>query len=335
MGWNDRMDEWSVTNLPDEAVDSSSRLIDIDEAWLQKASPSIKRQAMKAWFLARYCDPAEETPYISAEGGYIFVNGGPYHPQDELDQRFRGIVEEELISDVVEELQSNVGDDWAPIQWGDYDDYDEEFGVSVANPKDPANVLERRLQEISEVLTLTGSVAAIALAKKLAYSNVITAFESYLWETMTYAVENDDRVLKNIVTRFPHFKDQGMKLGQIYDKFDSLRGLVKGYLQDTVWHKWDSVTMLIAHALEIKAPSFDAFVDPTIKRHDIIHRSGNTKDGEPIDLGELEIPQLMDAVRNFAMELEGHLLERYTQQIHAEIAAEFEKLDDMLEDKGV
>ena len=35
-------------------------------------------EAMVEWFGDNFEDPAQETPYESAEGGYIYIWGGPY-----------------------------------------------------------------------------------------------------------------------------------------------------------------------------------------------------------------------------------------------------------------
>lgn len=313
MGWNDRLDEWNDMTLPDDATVASSDFeVEIDDKWLQKASRRLQKRAMLAWFLSRYCDPAQETPYISAEGGYIWIHGGPYCPQDELESRFGGIANETVLSEVINELIMQVGDDWAPIRWDD--EYDEDLGVEVNDINQPFSALNSRLDEIKEVLTLTGSNAAILLAQKLAYSAVITALETYLWETMTYAVANDPKVARNIITKFSFFSDQKFSLGSIYSKIDSLESLVKSYLQDTVWHKWTDVTKLISRGLGIVPPSFSAFAEPTTKRHDIIHRSGHTKDGEPITVSIGEIEELVLEVKNFAGALEQSLREYYASR---------------------
>lgn len=312
MGWNDRMDEWDQTNLPPNAIDESSPILDINEDWLKTATADEQKEAMKAWFLARYCDPANETPYISAEGGYIFVHGGPYSPGEEIASRFQGLVDDEAIGEVVEELLQNVGNDWAPIHWGREDEYDEDFGVDVDAPTVPIEVLNLRLNQISELLSLTGPDTAMTLARKFAYSGVITALESFLWKTMTWSI-SDGKVLERIITRLPHFSNQGMKLGEIFDKQKTLPGLVRGYLQDTVWHKWDEVGPLLVHGLQIKPPSFKPFIEPVKKRHDIVHRSGHQKDGTPITVEVQEINDLMESVRNFAIQLNARMAAKFFQ----------------------
>lgn len=40
------------------------------------------------WFFENYEDPANGVPYESAEGGYQYIAGGPYDPQEELSEHF-------------------------------------------------------------------------------------------------------------------------------------------------------------------------------------------------------------------------------------------------------
>ena len=85
---------------------------------------------MRAWFHARYCDPAEETPYNGREGGYQYIYGGPFDPADILPERFSHIVDEKVIKDVIDEMNQEVGDQWAPMQCGRDLDGDEQTEIS-------------------------------------------------------------------------------------------------------------------------------------------------------------------------------------------------------------
>jgi len=66
------------------------------------------------WFHHYYEDPANETPYNSREGGYLYIKGGPYNAEEELRDDFEGIVSEEAILAAVDEIQSDGLFDWAP-----------------------------------------------------------------------------------------------------------------------------------------------------------------------------------------------------------------------------
>jgi hypothetical protein len=86
---------------------------EVDDAWLAGASRPQQLAAMRLWFMARYCDPQMETPYNSEDGGYFYVHGGPYDPNDVLQERF-DFIDYPTIRILVEDLYADVGDEWAP-----------------------------------------------------------------------------------------------------------------------------------------------------------------------------------------------------------------------------
>jgi len=78
-----------------------------------------KRELMIAWFHANYEDPAERTPYESAEGGYQWIWGGPYDAREELSTQFGDIASEALIEEVAKHVERHGLFEWAPIDRGD------------------------------------------------------------------------------------------------------------------------------------------------------------------------------------------------------------------------
>ena len=78
------------------------------------------------WFFERYEDPAQRLPYISAEGGYQWIYGGPYDARTELADNFPE-VPDDIIAVAVDEIESDGLTDWAPVASAeDYDQYDDE-----------------------------------------------------------------------------------------------------------------------------------------------------------------------------------------------------------------
>ena len=69
---------------------------------------------MVRWFHRMYEDPANETPYDSGEGGYIYIWGGPYEARDEIGDEFRDLVSDEVIEAAVSKVESDGVLDWAP-----------------------------------------------------------------------------------------------------------------------------------------------------------------------------------------------------------------------------
>lgn len=70
-------------------------------------------EAMVEWFHKNFEDPAQETPYESAEGGYLYIWGGPYDAREELGDAFPE-ADEAAIERAIDEIQSDGLFDWAP-----------------------------------------------------------------------------------------------------------------------------------------------------------------------------------------------------------------------------
>jgi hypothetical protein len=310
MGWNDHLDSSELSNLPEAAWNNP---FDIDGSFdpnddrLAEKDRENQVVAVREWFLSRFCDPAIETPYSGGEGGYLFVNGGPFDPADEIRERFSSVVPEDIIKEIVDEMHAEVGDQWAPIRKQFQDEYDIRFALDVEVSGKPLRTLLERVEQAQKLLTLQGDDSAMNLAKRLVFGSVISTLEAFLWETADYWVEKNEHVLQECITKLPHFRDEKIKLGDIFTRQLTFRSDVKGYLQNLVWHSWDKVRPLYKLGLGIDLPSTKPFEDAMIKRHDIVHRSGHDKDGVPIDVTESEITDLCIAVREFAKKIEASL----------------------------
>lgn len=300
------LEEMEATPEPPPAAFTDRVNAEIDDEWLSGAEVTDQINAMRVWFLARYCDPAIETPYMSSEG-YLFTRGGPYNPYDELTDRFDGIASEDAIEDLGEELFDLYGDEWAPTQ---LTYYDEAQDVLVDDEDAPTRRLEVRIHLLLAVLDLQGGEGARTTARMLVYAGVFAALETFLWETMAYWVESDEQTVVNIITKLPIFRDKSIKLGDIYVQKEGLKTEVKAYLQNLVWHRWESVSPLLRNGLGIDPPSFRPFIDAEAKRHHIVHRSGQDHEANPIQVSDDEVRGLAASVTSLAADLNGRIKAR-------------------------
>lgn len=305
--WNDIIDDDDdISNLPTEAIVNPLDVdgpFDPNDHWLRSASEEHQLIAIRAWFRSRYCDPAIETAYNSREGGYLYVDGGPYNPSIELHGRFGDIVDDTLIEQVVGEMVGEVGDQWAPIRRDPPEDYDERFDLELVDSNEPLRRVRMRLTECRHVLDLQGKAEVVAFARRLVFGAVIGVLESFLWELSQHWIEASDEALRNCVTKLPAIRDEQIKLGDVFDRHENIRNHVKGYLQNTVWHRWDKVGPIYKQGFGITLPSVKVFDDALVKRHDIVHRSGRTKDGKEVDVTDKEIEDLSNSVEKFAEEV--------------------------------
>ena len=82
---------------------------------------AVLTKKMIAWFFANYEDPANSVPYDSGEGGYLFMDGGPYDAREELTEEFSAEPGfsadklEEIIDAAVAKIEGGEGDcyEWA------------------------------------------------------------------------------------------------------------------------------------------------------------------------------------------------------------------------------
>ncbi|MBE0623318.1 MAG: hypothetical protein IH606_00775 [Burkholderiales bacterium] len=92
MNWNNRIDD-EIGNLPPDAFGQYDEPIEVDDQWLRTADRKDQLSAMRAWFIARYSDPANV-----------------------LESRFSGIVHDGAIRELVEEIRSKRDDLCAPVK---------------------------------------------------------------------------------------------------------------------------------------------------------------------------------------------------------------------------
>jgi len=106
---------------------------------LAELPKSEQIEAMIEWFHENYEDPAQETPYVSAEGGYQYIWGGPYEANEELFDAFGSAVEDETIIEAAERIESESGIyDWAPSGRRIQPEGDDEFEPNDSVDEDGA-----------------------------------------------------------------------------------------------------------------------------------------------------------------------------------------------------
>lgn len=127
-----------------------------DDEILARMTIEEQVKHLKEWFFTNFEDPANQTPYESAEGGYQYIWGGPYQAQDELYDRFGPTISAEAIDAAIADIESD-GWEWAPTDISDQidDDFADrsawEAAVRTAREDLGAALddLERALEQIS------------------------------------------------------------------------------------------------------------------------------------------------------------------------------------------
>ncbi|MEC3888909.1 hypothetical protein [Xanthomonas campestris] len=295
---------------PDPAAFSDMATREVEDTWLATASPSEQTKAMRLWFLERYCDPQIETPYNSDAGAYFFLRGGPYDPNDVLQERFEDVVTYEVIAELVNELHQEVGDEWAPTELTAEDEWDDVF---VDRPDGPIQRLEERLAEFRTMTELNGSPMTRILLRQLVYAAVITTLETFLWEQAAYWLEQDASAIGRLIQRDSHTQQ---RLAQLGDDSEGNRATIvvelNQGLKTKVWHRWEKNGRFLGHLLGITMPSYAALEAPTKIRHDIAHRGGKDTEHNPHNISQEHVDELIAVVTSYAQEIQRGIAGRET-----------------------
>lgn len=302
MGLDDELPELDPAAFSDQVT------YEVDDDWLRAAEPEQQAAAMEHWLMARYCNPARETPYHS-EVGYIYTRGGPWHPRDVLMERFEGIADFDAIEELIADIVAEIGDELAPTALTAEEDWD----VEVETAESPIQDLRKRVGDLMLVLQMEGSESAKFQARNLVYAALITALETFLWETAVWWLASEDDGMNRLVAARPSFASdrhlKGMVGGDELELEERRQRIHRG-MKSMVWHRWPSNWPFLAALLGIEMPEYERYglTQAASKRHDIVHRFGQNKDRtEAVYATTAEVEALADAVLAFADDLNARI----------------------------
>lgn len=254
---------------------------------LRAMEPEQQMEVMRYWFYENFEDPAHQTPYESAEGGYIWISGGPHDAREELSDEFRGAVSEKVIATLTKDLERDC------VEWAPRNTYDTDLFAAVSSNFAQRSTLEKAIANIEDLRdTDVGDQTPVLL--RLLYANVITALETYLSDTFINEVLKEDELLRRFVKTNPDFQKRSLKYSEVFEAAAGIKEEVKAYLLAVVWHNLPKVQNMYDAVLGVKfGPAFEDVAKAIAIRHDIVHRNGVTKDGEPIELTAKDVNELI------------------------------------------
>lgn len=266
------------------------------------ADKETQKEIMREWFFGHFEDPAENTPYESKEGGYIYIWGGPYDAEEELFSEFRDIIPEETIKELVEELEEQCHEWSGKPSSEEYDKY--LLSVIATNTKFHDTFIEN-IENIKQLLSIKVDRNLHQNYYMLLYVNVITAMETYLSDAFINTVFGSRDLLRRFVENNPDFEKQKFSLNEVFSKTDSIEGEVRNYLIELIWHNLSKIKPMYKRTLNVDFPSELKFFFKAISiRHDIVHRNGKSKNGKKIKVSKQDVYNLIDEVSSFVKHID-------------------------------
>lgn len=246
---------------------------------------------MREWFHENYEDPVVRTPYESAEGGYIYIWGGPYDANEELEI-FGSFVESDIIEKLADELSEDCPD-WTKKE--SPEDYRNSYLDFFISDNKYFETFKTSLDHIQVILQseVTGDAKNHLLG--LLYVNVITAVETYLSDAFITKVIEDEYWLRKFVETNPDFKKKSFNLSDLFRKRDSIEQEVKHYLLGLMWHNIAKIKQMYKDALDVTFPDDLSLIFKSIKvRHDLVHRGGKSIKDERVNITSDDLQKLTE-----------------------------------------
>lgn len=289
----------------------------MSEDALRDADRETQLDVMETWFRQRFEDPAERTPYESAEGGYIWIWGGPYDAREKLEAEFSGVIPD----NVIEELADDLGQEcwqWAPTP--SREDYDNYLVEDIARITEYYHNFSGAILDIEKLLETKVDDSVANCFYRLLYVNVITALETYLSGAFINTVVNTPSLMRRLIETTPEFQSEKVPLSDIFKAVEEIERKARSYLIDVVWHHLERVKPMYRATLGVEFPSdLGAVFRAILTRHDIVHQNGKTKDGAEILISSQQVSELIAAVEKFVQRIDTQLAEvRSNHQLNAD-----------------
>jgi hypothetical protein len=139
---------------------------------------------------------------------------------------------------------------------------------------------EQNINEALDLIEQSRDHANSTLLSKLLFANAITLLETYLSDTLIFAVVNFPPIMRRFVEADPEFGRSKLEAKDIFKKYERLKRDVVAHLESLMYHNLSRVKNLFLSSLSVEFPSDTDFIYIAINdRHDIVHRNGRRKDG--------------------------------------------------------
>ncbi len=288
-----------------EPYSDSESKYPIDLVELASEEPQVQRAEMENWFRAHYEDPGERTPYITADGGYQYIWGGPYEADEELYGKFSGYVPEAVMQELIADLENECME-WAPTPSAeDYDDY---YAEAAVKSTEHLNGFEWQIVEIKQLLDLEIEEHRKDFLYRLLFANVITAMESYLSDVFISTVASAPRLMRKFIESHKPYKERKIRLSEVPSKADTIEDDAKKDLARISFHDLPKVAPLFEKTLGINfSDDYRNIMSAVYKRHDLVHRNGFTIDAKPIYISAENITDLIAQVDVFVSSVDSDL----------------------------
>lgn len=186
----------------------------------------------------------------------------------------------------------------------DFDDLEEQMARETLH-------LRFARKSIEDIRYLMQSEPLNLVLMRMCYSGIITVMEAYLSDIFITSVTRP-QVRRRFVENHDKFKS-GKKesLSEVFKQLDDLDKTIEKELFQLSFHHIPTVTELYSNCLHIEFPEVmkNEIGKAVMLRHDIVHRNGRSKQGEPHTIKSEDVKALEKLVTNLIPYVDKNILD--------------------------
>lgn len=135
------------------------------------------------------------------------------------------------------------------------------------------------------------------ILNRMMYVNVITVMETYLSDSFIKLVIGNKYFKLKLLEVSPDFNDIKLNLREAYEWLEDIDANIIEKLQNIVFHNLERIIGMFRNVLGITfLDDMGDIFKAILKRHDIIHRNGKTKEGKVIKISKQNVLELINSV---------------------------------------
>ena len=170
-------------------------------------------------------------------------------------------------------------------------DYFLEFNKSIEN-----------IRELTEI-TITNTTLQPHYFNML-YSSVITSLETYLSDALKFNLAHKEEFLIKFVETFQDFKNVKCDFNDIFNLCNSIERTVEEGLRSFLYHNLPKIQGIYKSTFDINFQPINELMQSIAIRHDLVHRNGKDKNGNPHTITEDNVLELCDKTLSFVKNIE-------------------------------
>jgi hypothetical protein len=186
-------------------------------------------------------------------------------------------------------------------------DYDEQFDAITQNKE----FVRKYKDEIANLEVLTHLKMPDELLKAVLnrqmFIGIIGTMETFLADVFINLTFDNEEYFRNFIKTHPEFRKRKFELKEIYEQYDKLKETAKKVMLDTIYHNLPTVREMYRDTFGIEFPKIKDAYEYVLKRHDLVHRNGKTKEGEIVVTDEKAIDELIQTINELVYGLAAEL----------------------------